>query len=753
MKIKIFKTDKSVFSKKSPFEKKQILLIILGLSVLLSILSMSFNVLFLYNIPKPGSKAENNVISLKSYRILDSKNYEKKKENALRSVPLVFDFDEENAKSQKELLEEAFLEIREWILNHPYEKFYSNEEVLRDGLSILEKKLNITNIPQESFKFLWSLGFSKKYESSIQDALSMVLSIGYMEKRELVDIKRKAVKRILPDFEEYALEHPNFIMGKSSLNAYLTEFFSKNVDLKATKYLTDFVSAIVKPNVFLNFTEIEKRESEVLKKISPSYSVVFKGEILLRKGETIIPATYEKITGIYKEELKKISFTYFISNLILYFLLTFGVYIVGTASIKKFASDVKSLIFAVTIVCINLIIVYIFNIIGIYISFNYLIYPLLITFFVPFSLSGMLLRLFLNSETAIIFVIYISLVLLNLYPENQYIALYSFMLGIAGANLIGHFSTRGEILKSGLKVAVLGLVILYLFAGVFINEDMWKEHLPLLNIAVISSNILASILVLIFTPILEYVFKYTTNLKLLELSNQDHPLLKELMLKAPGTYNHSILIGNLVESAARAIKVNPLLARVSAYYHDIGKIKMPEMFIENQLSGYNKHEELSPYMSALIVSSHVKEGIELAKQYNLGQPIIDAIAQHHGTRLMTFFYAKALKQDPNVKEENFRYPGPKPKSREIALLMMADAVEAAARVLEDFTPSRIGNLVKKITQDIFLDGQLDECELTLKDLNLVVESFTRSLIALHHQRVDYPDIKAVKENGNSKKSN
>jgi len=753
MKIKIFKTDKSIFSKKSPSEKRQILLIIFGLSLLISILSMPFHFLFLYNIPKPGSKAENNIISLKSYRILDSKNYEKKKENALRSVPLVFDFDEENAKSQKEILDEAFLEIREWILTHPYEKFYSNEEVLRDGLSILEKKLNTTNIPLESFKYLWSLGFSEKYETLIQDAFSMVLSIGYIEKREPIDIKRKAVKRILPDFEEYALEHPNFIMGKSSLNAYLTEFFNKNVDLKTSKYLTEFVSAIVKPNVFLNFAEIEKRERETLKKISPSYYVVFKGEILLRKGETILPAIYEKITGIYNEELKKTSFIYFISNLILYFLLTLGVYVVGTASIKKFASDVKSLIFAVTLVSINLIIVYIFHIIGIFISFNYLIYPLLIIYFVPFSFTGMLLRLFLNSETAIIFVTYILMILLNFFSENQYLAMYSFILGIAGAYFIGQFSTRGEILKSGLKIAILGLIFLYLFLGIFINDDMWKEHLLLLNIAVITSNVLASILVLILTPILEYIFKYTTNLKLLELSNQDHPLLKELMLKAPGTYNHSILIGNLVESAARAIKVNPLLARVSAYYHDIGKIKMPEMFIENQLSGYNKHEELSPYMSALIVASHVKEGIELAKQYNLGQPIIDAIAQHHGTRLMTFFYAKALKQDPNVKEENFRYPGPKPKSREIALLMMADAVEAAARVLEDFTPSRIGSLVKKITQDIFLDGQLDECELTLKDLNLVVDSFTRSLIAIYHQRVDYPDLKAVKENGHSKKSN
>lgn len=754
MKIKFFRSDKSVFSKKPPGERRQILFVIAVLSFLLAIFSMPFNSLIMYSVPKAGTKSENNVIALRDYHILDLKNFEKKKENAIKNVPLIFDFDRDISVKQIELLEEAFASMREWVINNPYDKFYSNQEVLHEGKSLFEKILSVQNIPVESFNFLWSNKFSNKYENIIKEVYSIILSNGYTDKREVIDLKRKAIKRVLPDFEEVTLEHASFINGKNALINYVNELLKKEVDNRTKELVAEFIVSTIKPNVFLNYSEIEKREADVIKKIVPSYLVIFKGELLARKGEIILPAVYEKIKGIYDEELKKLNFIYFFSNFLLYFFLSLGVYIVSATSIKKFASDVKSLIFAVTMVFITIGFAYLFNLLGIYISFNYNFYPFLITFFVPFALSGMLLRLFLNSETAIIYIMYISLILLNIYSENQFISIYILSSGLSGAYLIGHFSTRGEILKSGLKIALIGVFVILLTYFIYLNEsDILKEHLFFLIVAVLVSNVLSSVLVLILTPLLEYIFKFTTNLKLLELSNQDHPLLKELMLKAPGTYNHSILIGNLVEAAARAIKVNPLLARVSAYYHDIGKIKMPEMFIENQLTGYNKHEELSPYMSSLIVASHVKEGIELAKQYNLGQPIVDAIAQHHGTRLMTFFYAKALKQDPNAKEENFRYPGPKPKSREIALLMMADAVEAATRALEDFTPARIGNLVKKITQDIFLDGQLDECDLTLKDLNLVVDSFTRSLIAIHHQRIDYPNIKVVKENGNGKKSN
>lgn len=755
MKFNFNKYKKNSLLSKISQENKQLLIVIAVTSFFFTILTIPYDIILQYHELKPGNKAEGNIISLRDYHLLDELGFNKKKEKALKLSPIVVDVDEEIFQTQIEKIEESFSAMRFWAKTYPYEKYYGNEEIIREGKSIFEKNLGVSHVPYDSFLFFWTNGFSEKQENFVKAIYTNVLSLGYLDKKEDFDLRKKVIKRILPDFNEVTVEQADFIIGRNALKAYVRNLLEKSEGLeKAIDPLLDFTVTTIKPNAFINQSETEKRELEVFKKIIPPYYVIFKGELLVRKGETIVPSIYKKLSAIHKEEQKKFNIVFIFANFLLYFFMAVSIYIVAASSIKKFAHDLKSIIFAFVVISIVTLLTFLFNLLGILVSNNYVIYPFLIVFFVPFALSGMLLRLFLNSETAMIFIIYLAIVLLNIYRENHYISIYLLSSGFAGAYMIGRFTTRGEILKSGFKISLLSLFVLSLIFSIYNDEQqIFREHLLLIVIAVILSGIISSILVLILTPILEYFFKYTTSLKLLELSNQDHPLLKELMIKAPGTYNHSILIGNLVESAARAIKVNPLLARVSAYYHDIGKIKKPEMYIENQLSGYNKHEELSPFMSSLVVASHVKEGIELAKEYNLGQPIIDAIAQHHGTRLMTFFYAKALKQDPTVKEENFRYPGPKPKTREVALIMMADAVEAATRALEDSTPARITNLVKKITQDIFLDGQLDECELTLKDLNLVVESFSRSLMAIHHQRIDYPDIKAERENGNSKKSN
>jgi putative nucleotidyltransferase with HDIG domain len=255
-------------------------------------------------------------------------------------------------------------------------------------------------------------------------------------------------------------------------------------------------------------------------------------------------------------------------------------------------------------------------------------------------------------------------------------------------------------------------------------------------------GILASVLVLGVTPIIESLFSYTTDIKLLELANMDHPILKDLILQAPGTYHHSIIIGSLVEGAAKSIAANPLLARVSAYYHDIGKLKKPLYFIENVGGGENRHDHLTPTMSSLILISHVKDGVEMARENHLGERIGHIIQQHHGTSLTSFFYQKAKeKENPEMElmnEMEFRYPGPKPQTKEAGIVMLADSVEAASRTLTDPTPSRIKNLVQEITSKIFLDGQMEECELTLKDLQKIQESFNRTLTAFFHQRIDYP---------------
>jgi len=256
-------------------------------------------------------------------------------------------------------------------------------------------------------------------------------------------------------------------------------------------------------------------------------------------------------------------------------------------------------------------------------------------------------------------------------------------------------------------------------------------------------GILSSVLVLGITPIVESLFRYSTDIKLLELANMDNPLIKDLILQAPGTYHHSVIVGSLVEAAAKSVSANPLLSRVSAYYHDIGKLKKPLYFIENSGSAENKHDNLTPKMSSLILLSHVKDGIELAREHRLGQRLAHIIQQHHGTSLISYFYKKAKDhENPEInplKEEDFRYPGPKPQTKEAGLVMLADEVEAASRALSDPTPSRIKSLVQKIINSVFLDGQLEECELTLKDLHKIEDSFIRVLNGFFHQRVDYPE--------------
>ena len=244
------------------------------------------------------------------------------------------------------------------------------------------------------------------------------------------------------------------------------------------------------------------------------------------------------------------------------------------------------------------------------------------------------------------------------------------------------------------------------------------------------------------TPRMEMAFGYTTDSTLQELSNLDQPLLRRLMLEAPGTYHHSIIVGSMVEAAAGEIGANPLLAKVSGYYHDIGKLKNPLYFIENQRDGKNIHNKLAPSMSCLVLTSHVKNGVELATEKKLGPQITDAILQHHGTTLISFFYEKAkkLKKDQTVCIDDFRYPGPKPQTRETALVMLADVAEAATRSLEYPTPSRIQGLVQQLINKIFSDNQLDDCPLTLKDLHNIARSFNKILNGIYHHRVEYPEI-------------
>jgi putative nucleotidyltransferase with HDIG domain len=258
-------------------------------------------------------------------------------------------------------------------------------------------------------------------------------------------------------------------------------------------------------------------------------------------------------------------------------------------------------------------------------------------------------------------------------------------------------------------------------------------------------------LVAFLLPVFESLFHVTTDIRLLELSNQNLPLLRTLAFEAPGTYQHSLMVGHLAEAAAEAVGENPLLARVCAYYHDIGKTRMPDYFIENQTRGFNRHDRLEPSMSALIIASHVKEGAELARKSRLPDPILSGIREHHGTKLIRYFYQKALSKvepgSPSVLESDYRYPGPKPSNRINGILMIADAVEAASRTIAEPTPAKIAAMVRAISNDCLRDGQFDECDLTIRDLSTVNDALIRTVTTMFHHRIDYPGFDFNKETG------
>ncbi|MBU1912200.1 MAG: HDIG domain-containing protein, partial [Candidatus Omnitrophica bacterium] len=357
---------------------------------------------------------------------------------------------------------------------------------------------------------------------------------------------------------------------------------------------------------------------------------------------------------------------------------------------------------------------------------------------IPVSAASMLIALLLNSRLAIITTCFLSIIIGMISGGRLDMAAVSIVGGMVGIFAVRDARRRSQIITAGFMI---GFANMAYFIGIGLvnsldfNTYMTEAFIGLAN-GVISAIIVTGVL-----PIFETASKTITDISLLEIADLNHPVLKEMVIKAPGTYHHSLVVGNLAEVACETIGANALLTRVSAYFHDIGKIEKAEYFSENQTGGESMHDKLSPTMSSLIITSHVKNGVELAERYGLNKKIVDIIRQHHGTGLVFYFFKRALEKtgDEDVFEEGFRYPGPKPQTKEAACVLLADSVEAGSRMLDDPTPSSIQGLVKKIINNKFIDGQLDECELTLKDLEKIAEVFTHILTGIYHSRVEYPE--------------
>ncbi len=379
------------------------------------------------------------------------------------------------------------------------------------------------------------------------------------------------------------------------------------------------------------------------------------------------------------------------------------------------------------------------------ISLNLENYNNLRGFLVPLAWGSMVIAILVDSQLAILVTTTLSL-FLGIMVDPQFssqfgleVALVTGLGGTTGVFSVSHLSQRSDLARAGLFVGAANIVAV-LAVGIIANFTPVALTVGVVLAAI--NGIIASVFTVGTLHWFETGFKITSSIRLLELSNPNRPLLRRLLTEAPGTYHHSILVGNLAEAAAESVGADALLVRVGALYHDIGKIKRPYFFIENQFSAENPHDKIAPTLSTLIITSHIKDGLELAKEQKLPAPIKDIIEQHHANGLVTFFYHKAKEGErpQTVSEAEFRYEAPKPQTKEAALVCLADSVEAAVRSLKDPAPGQIPGLIRKIIKDKLNDGQLDECNLTFKDLTKIAEAFDRVLGGIYHNRIEYPEI-------------
>ncbi|MBW6510344.1 MAG: HDIG domain-containing protein [Desulfuromonadales bacterium] len=698
----------------------------------------------------PGDIAPRDIKSPRDMLVEDVDLTRAKRDAAARAVPLVYRFDSDAGVLALERLQRGLVFLSQ---RREDADFY----VLDDPLTRLEADLGVP-LTNDDYGPLLNLPVDIALVGQINTLLKPLFERPVVANLQGFQEDRQSAMVVLERDQERvpSLQWQERVIG---LNDALhdAEGHLANLDMLTAaqqQVLLRLVQQQLRPNLVVDRQETEQRRLLAASQVTPVLFQIKKGEMVVREGERINADQILKLLALRDSGRSTHTLQSAAGLMICIMLLLFVGFVFAQGNISKFNPDRRDLLFlgAVVVTHFILIKVSIFVSAGmgtVLASIDAISYY----YAIPFALAAMLVRIVLNSETAFIVAICAAVLAGVLFGNSMLVAFYALVGSIVGAHGVRHCQQRTTLYRAGLWI---GLTNVAMLIGLHLLTGRAADMQLLYRLGFgFAGGIISAVMVNGTIPLVELLFKYTTDIKLLELANMNAPVLRQLMIQAPGTYHHSILVGNLAESAAESIRANPLLARVAAYYHDIGKIRKPLYFIENTGGQRNKHDKLAPSMSALILTSHVKDGVDLARDNKLGSELIDIIQQHHGTALIKFFYdrAKSL-ADPGVQqvdERDYRYHGPKPQTREAALIMLADAVEAASRTLADPTPARIQGMVKKLINNIFIDGQLNECDLTLRDLNEIAKSFTRVLSSSFHHRVDYPEpvhIVKAKTDGN-----
>jgi putative nucleotidyltransferase with HDIG domain len=516
------------------------------------------------------------------------------------------------------------------------------------------------------------------------------------------------------------------------LNEFKSDFQTRFQDSLLTAIGTDISDIYVKENLIFNNELTNLETLSRIEQIPRTIGIVKGNERIISKHDPVNRFTKMKLDSYKKVRLEKIGVQDMIlqqvgkvfSLVILVITLALFLYYIRR--------DVYNDNYKLIIILSLILLVGVFSYLSMLLNLNA---PIELLIFVP--VASILLTIIFDSRLAFYTVTIICFIVASIRGGDYSICFISFC-----GSVLAIFSERDIKNRSQIFRSFFFILIGYTFSILAVNlvriEDTQRIWIKLMfgGVNAIMSPLIAYGLLIFY----EKVFKITTDLTLLELSDFNHPLLKELSSKAPGTFHHSIIMGNLSEAAAESIGANQILARVGCYYHDIGKITKPQFFIENQLDQNNRHNDLNPSVSTKIIIAHVKDGIEMAKKYKLPDKIIEFIPMHHGTTLVSYFYDKAKNiSKEEIFDYSYRYPGPKPQTKETGIVMLADAIEASTRTIEEPSPQKLENKIKEVIRSRFMEGELDECDLTLKDLTKIKESFLKVLVGIHHHRIKYPD--------------
>ncbi len=685
-----------------------------------------------------GDIATTDIRATQRYILQDEILTEKKRTAAMASVPFVYNYYPNRAKELTGRFEQALSLVPEAKNRDTTE---TKDTLLRSvaealGCSITVRELNT----------LERVGAKENFLSEIKRILTEVYARKVVADNKLFSADRSHGIVII-DTESGKIADRSDVAASSidvaEAGKILQKMYIKGAGgYRNSEIIKGVLVKALQPNLVFDRDATEKKKSEVSAAVKPVFFQVKRGEMIVREGERISEEQALKLNKIFQVRQGIHRFFSGIGIFAIILVIFYFPYRFSQKSIRKFSPSCKDLMFLSTLTLIVFLLLKTSHNISSALGMTFPHIDTNIYFYLfPFAASTMLVRIILNSEVALVYCTACAPLLGILFNNSLPVVIYALLGGVIGAHGVRHCKDRGTIYTAGLKVSVVNMALAAPFQ--FLNDGMFSMQIVYVVIFAFIGGIINALVVSGTIPVVEALFQYTTDIKLLELSNLNSPVLRELMIRAPGTYHHSVMVGNLVEAAAEAISANPLLSRVAAYYHDIGKVSKPLYFIENIKGVENRHDKLTPNMSALILISHVKEGVEVARENRLGKPIIDIIRQHHGTALIKYFYQKAKSLDSDetssVDESDFRYPGPKPQTREAGLVMLADCVEAASRTLADPTPSRIQGMVQKIINNIFIDGQLEECELSLKSLHEIAKSFNCVLSGIYHQRIDYPE--------------